>query len=326
MATPVAQATASSVGSRQAERGDWAEQDGGAYDVAQEAVPQPTRMPAQATRRIAPVVAQRSQAEPRDWTPGERLILRTAGTCAIVGVLSWILPFFGLQFRKLAAMGDAAPIAGAVLVLVGGLMAGSVWLRRSVPGLGKVVRWGVTGIVGLLVVVVVLGVVFDWLRHSGSSSFTPTAVAPAPIPPPTRTVPRRPAPTRRTEPVTRPAPRVPPGPTISSPDQVMRPQPGMEPNPIGSGQGTGATTMVSAPVVQRSEQSVTPAAPEPSSARRAGLVGQKPGDRVEINVEDRWLPGQVVKVEGRRALVHFDGREDAADEWVAGNRIRSVGE
>lgn len=37
----------------------------------------------------------------------------------VFGVGSFILPFFGLQFRLLSLFGEATPIVGAILAIVG---------------------------------------------------------------------------------------------------------------------------------------------------------------------------------------------------------------
>ena len=47
---------------------------------------------------------------------------RIAVTLLVLGIGSFILPFFGLQFRLLNLLGDAQPIVSIGLALVGGVL------------------------------------------------------------------------------------------------------------------------------------------------------------------------------------------------------------
>lgn len=43
-------------------------------------------------------------------------------TLLILGIGSFILPLMGMQFRLLSLFGDAAPIVGIALAVIGGLL------------------------------------------------------------------------------------------------------------------------------------------------------------------------------------------------------------
>jgi hypothetical protein len=46
------------------------------------------------------------------------------------------------------------------------------------------------------------------------------------------------------------------------------------------------------------------------------------GEKVEIFWGNKWWPGVVVKREGQRAFVHYDGWSDSFNEWVTPDRVR----
>jgi hypothetical protein len=59
--------------------------------------------------------------------------------------------------------------------------------------------------------------------------------------------------------------------------------------------------------------------------RADALVAFKEGQKVEVREGDTWSPANVVKQEGRRYLIHYEGAAASTDEWVALDRIRLPG-
>jgi hypothetical protein len=91
---------------------------------------------------------------PQVWTPWDRLWLRTGIGCVVFGVLAHVLPLFGLQLRKLAALGSSGSTAGTWLIVLGAFMVLYVWalkgrMIRVVIGAGAL---AVLGFVGLMVI------------------------------------------------------------------------------------------------------------------------------------------------------------------------------
>jgi hypothetical protein len=68
---------------------------------------------------------------PGSWTSADQLILKIAGTFLVMGTLAHVLPAFGLQFRKLAQLGSAAPAAGTTMIVLGLLLALYVLLLKG---------------------------------------------------------------------------------------------------------------------------------------------------------------------------------------------------
>ncbi len=48
------------------------------------------------------------------------------------------------------------------------------------------------------------------------------------------------------------------------------------------------------------------------------------GQKIEVREGDSWSAASIVKKEGRKYLVHYDGAEATADEWVTPDRIRAA--
>jgi hypothetical protein len=51
-------------------------------------------------------------------------------------------------------------------------------------------------------------------------------------------------------------------------------------------------------------------------------VAQKAGEKIQIESSGAWYDGQILKVEGDKYFVSFDGWSDSWDEWVGIERIR----
>ncbi|MDB5302719.1 MAG: hypothetical protein JWM97_268 [Phycisphaerales bacterium] len=62
------------------------------------------------------------------------------------------------------------------------------------------------------------------------------------------------------------------------------------------------------------------AAPEAKPA-----AGFSEGQKVEVREGDSWSAATVVRHEGRKFLIHYDGAEAATDEWVTTDRMRAPG-
>lgn len=56
--------------------------------------------------------------------------------------------------------------------------------------------------------------------------------------------------------------------------------------------------------------------PPPSSA------GYAPGSRVEVQWQGQWYPATILKVDGQKYLIHYEGYESSWDEWVTAERIK----
>lgn len=59
---------------------------------------------------------------PDSWTAFDHLLVKTGGTCFVMGVLAHVLPLFGLQFRKLSNLGNSAAAGGTALAVVGAFL------------------------------------------------------------------------------------------------------------------------------------------------------------------------------------------------------------
>jgi hypothetical protein len=62
---------------------------------------------------------------------------RIAVLLLVLGIGSFILPLFGLQFRLLNLFGDAQPIASIVMALVGGALLVAQMIRSRSVVAGK---------------------------------------------------------------------------------------------------------------------------------------------------------------------------------------------
>jgi hypothetical protein len=49
---------------------------------------------------------------------------------------------------------------------------------------------------------------------------------------------------------------------------------------------------------------------------------QKAGEKIQINSSGSWYDGKILKVEGDKYFVTYDGWSDSWDEWVGIDRIR----
>ncbi len=65
------------------------------------------------------------------WTAVDRFWHRLGVTFVIFGALAHVLPHFGLQFRKLAGLGKAAPTAGTGIAVLGLFLIAYVWLLKG---------------------------------------------------------------------------------------------------------------------------------------------------------------------------------------------------
>ena len=49
------------------------------------------------------------------------------------------------------------------------------------------------------------------------------------------------------------------------------------------------------------------------------------GDAVEVMWGSSWYPATVLKREGRKTLIHYEGYSSGFDVWVTADRIRPGG-
>src|SRR4051812_33455243 len=70
-----------------------------------------------------------------------------------------------------------------------------------------------------------------------------------------------------------------------------------------------------------------PPAAAPSAAAPANAVatGFSVGQTVEVREGDSWSAASIVRKEGRKYLIHYQGTEASADEWVLNDRVRASG-
>src|SRR5690349_16599770 len=122
-------------------------------------------------------------ATKREWTSGQRFAFKLGVRFLIFGVAALILPLFGLQFRKLEKLGDAAGIAGGVFAVGGALLMLGAYLGRRAWLIAAV------GIPALLLLAV--GFFFLVGTMIRSRSAAPLAIRAAPTPP-TIVIPQRP--------------------------------------------------------------------------------------------------------------------------------------
>ena len=61
------------------------------------------------------------------------------------------------------------------------------------------------------------------------------------------------------------------------------------------------------------------AAPAPTAPAAAAFAV---GDRVQVQWKGAWYPAKVLKVDGEKFLIHYDGSSSSWDEWVAPSRIK----
>src|SRR4051812_42788284 len=49
------------------------------------------------------------------------------------------------------------------------------------------------------------------------------------------------------------------------------------------------------------------------------------GQKVQVREGDSWSAATILKREGRKYLVHYDGADASSDEWVTTDRLRLPG-
>ena len=47
-----------------------------------------------------------------------------------------------------------------------------------------------------------------------------------------------------------------------------------------------------------------------------------PGDTVQARWGEQWFDATVVRREGRRVLIHYDGWSNNFDEWLSAERLK----
>lgn len=64
-----------------------------------------------------------------------------------------------------------------------------------------------------------------------------------------------------------------------------------------------------------------------AAAQDVGTAGPSyvEGQKVEVREGDTWSSATILKHEGRKYRIHYDGADASSDEWVMGDRIRSTG-
>lgn len=106
---------------------------------------------------------------PREtWTAVDRFWHRLGVTLVIFGALAHVLPLFGLQFRKLAGLGKAAPTAGTGIAVLGVFLVAYVWMLK-----GKLFRVLVGAAAAVIVGFAALVVIGYFASHRGRSFPTP---------------------------------------------------------------------------------------------------------------------------------------------------------
>jgi hypothetical protein len=51
-------------------------------------------------------------------------------------------------------------------------------------------------------------------------------------------------------------------------------------------------------------------------------IAQKVNDAVEIQSSGSWYPGKILKVDGEKFFVTYDGWDESWNEWVGADRLR----
>ena len=118
--------------------------------------------------------ARRPAGPARGLSDSERAWLRSGAGIVVFGVVSLILPMFGLQFRKLGRLGEGSWKAGVGLIVVGVLIMAGVFLRRYLLlGLKVAVGAVVGAVVGMFALLTLVGIMLRGHRPQ-----------PPPLPPP----------------------------------------------------------------------------------------------------------------------------------------------
>src|SRR5438552_758191 len=62
-----------------------------------------------------------------------------------------------------------------------------------------------------------------------------------------------------------------------------------------------------------------------ASAQTSRPLSLNNGQTIEVREGDTWSKATIVRREGRKYLVHYEGADAPADEWVMPDRVRAVG-
>ncbi len=178
---------------------------------------------------------------------------------------------------------------------------------------------------------------------SPGTSAPPATVTPPPVAPPARAIapppPARPTTAAATArpgvvapPVPAPAPpdvpapiaAIPPtsAPAVSAPPAA--PQPPDATRPPSTPHPTSPAPRIPRFPSRHSPRTPAPA-PEPAAPPAPAQPGTfKPGQKVQIFWGSTWYPGSIVRAEGAKFRVHYDGWSDSFDETVTPDRLREV--
>src|ERR1700722_16028435 len=61
------------------------------------------------------------------------------------------------------------------------------------------------------------------------------------------------------------------------------------------------------------------------SSARAAATSFSDAEQIEVREGDGWSAATIVKHEGRKYLIHYNGADASTDEWVAADRMRLPG-
>jgi hypothetical protein len=114
---------------------------------------------------------------PSVWTSADQLLIKIATVFLVMGAMSHVLPALGLQFRKLAHLGNAAPVAGTVMLVLGAFIVLYVTLLKG-RMLWVLVGGACLGVVGIATIALV-----GWYESTRWKRATPPASPSAVAPP-----------------------------------------------------------------------------------------------------------------------------------------------
>lgn len=134
---------------------------------------------------VEPVTrTKRRTGRSREWTDADRAWFGGAVNIIVIGVLSLILPIFGLQFRRLGRLGELAPVGGTVLILIGLFVMLRVYLGKIWGGtksaaatrrwVGRFVKVAAGGLVLLIAGLVAINYVANVRHQAGRVADPPT--------------------------------------------------------------------------------------------------------------------------------------------------------
>lgn len=95
-------------------------------------------------------------------------------SCIIIGVAIMVAPMFGLQFRRAARVGAAAPYVGVLLVVFGGIVIVAAQASRTSSGKALIKR-GAIGAGALVALLIGLSIIAPLISGRGRGSTTPPA-------------------------------------------------------------------------------------------------------------------------------------------------------